>query len=67
LLLHPPHDAGFHILILEINVFTKRSAPQVKRSSSAALVAPYVMITFSFSIEQLRIKEIFDAATTQAA
>jgi hypothetical protein len=35
-----PHDAGFHILILEINVFNKRSALQVKRSLSAALAAP---------------------------
>jgi len=24
--MHPPHDAGFHILILEINEFNKRSA-----------------------------------------
>jgi hypothetical protein len=33
-----PQYAGSHILILEIDVFVKRSAPQVKRSSSAALL-----------------------------
>ena len=37
---HSRHDAGFHILIQEINVFNKRSALQVKRSLSAALEAP---------------------------
>ena len=30
--MHSPHDAGFHILILEINVFNKRSAPKAQRS-----------------------------------
>jgi hypothetical protein len=39
--MHSPHDAGFHTLILEIIVFNKRSALQVKRSLSAALAAPF--------------------------
>ena len=45
--MHSPHDAGFHILILEINVSNKRSALQVKRSLSAALAAPLYGIVFS--------------------
>jgi len=55
LLTESPHDAGFHILILEINVFNKRSAPQMKCSSSEALITPFInticMITFLFPIK----------------
>jgi len=38
MLIASPQYAGSHILILEIDVFVKRSALQVKRSLSAAIL-----------------------------